>query len=583
MGRIKRQDQEDLVELLGKMGTNRFLNTVMEASEKQKVRLDRFVADTVAIDIQRHLAASGIMPACPECGSTRSVKDGKRGEMQRYKCKDCDNRCTQFTGTILEKTNYTWDVWVEVVKGMLNGTSVEQTRQILVDEYGCVKIDKMTVWLMRMKVMYAVAGIPSPTLTGTVQFDNTFLREDQKASRQLANPLPKKLRYKRRPRYGRVPAKLGVMGNEFATVTTAIDGTGRCVCRVLACGAVPEGVLYDFICDHTQGIAYACSDGDETYQRVFKAMNVAHYQRPSNYSDIVKKAKGDERDWDGDENSGRYRYLLERLWAEGSIDRILNRGRMTFERFSRLKEENGLSLGRVNGLHNEIKGQLERDTRGVSTKFLPYYLAWFEFVHNRGVDAGHPLVSSKEAEAVLVEAIRTGRNITTAGIEAIRDAPLSIPQASDRYVHLLDRNTHKVRAEISDPKFMFGDEDGVATFDTRRIVWSLSDAKVKELARRLGVGGWGSRTRSALVNDILACPDIDDHLLAVAVDGNRAYSGVVYDEDGSKSYRYQAERTLLASALTDNLFCEPSGAVGRRVVFVDTETTGVEDDYDEIL
>ena len=128
MGRASRKSQDELVEQLGSMSVNRFLNTVMEASEKRGVKLDRFVADAVAKDIQAHLTANGFQPTCPKCHSTRVVKNGKRGEIQRYRCKDCGTWLTALTGTILEKTNYTWDVWVEVVHGMLNGVGIEKAR-----------------------------------------------------------------------------------------------------------------------------------------------------------------------------------------------------------------------------------------------------------------------------------------------------------------------------------------------------------------------------------------------------------------------------------------------------------------------
>lgn len=582
MSRISRKEQDELVDQLGSMSVNRFLKTVMDASEQRGVKLDRFVADTVAKDIQAHLTANAIETPCPECHGTHVKKFGKRGVIQRYRCLGCGRTFTALTGTILEKTNYTWDVWVEVIHGMLNGIGIEKTRQTLADDYCCSKIDKTTVWLMRMKVMYAVAGIPSPTLTGVIQFDDTFLKEDQKASRHLVNPLPDKVKPTRPPRYGRVPSSLGIRGNEFATITTAIDSTKHCVCRVLACGAVPEGVLYDFVNDHTDGIAFACSDGDGTYKRVFGSMNVAHYLRPSDYSDITKKAgyvpaHGDE----GQRRSNRY--ILERLWSEGAIDRILNRGKMTYERFEKLKGDNALSLGRVNELHNEMKAQLERATRGVSTKYLPYYLAWFEYTHNRGVDLGHPLTSRRDAEAILVEAIKTRRNITVSEIERIRREPLAIPQASGRYIHLLERNTAKMRVELDDPKFLFGDEDDVSSFDVRKIVWALSDAKMRDLARRLGVKGWGSRKRSALARDILKCPNIDDHLLIVAVDGNSRPTSAVYDDEGSKRYQYRTNRPVLPSMFTP-LFCSlPEAASMERVVFVDTETTGVDPAYDEVI
>lgn len=588
MGRIKKKEQAELVDLLGSMSVNRFLNTVMEASEQQGKHLDRFVADAVARDLQAHLTANGIQVACPECGSIAVVKNGKRGEIQRYKCRDCGERFTAFTGTLLEKSNYTWAVWVEVIRGMLVGTSLEQTRKTLVDDYHCVKIDIKTVWLMRMKVIYAISHIPSPTLTGIIQIDDTFLREDQKASRHLVNPLPSDIKETREPRYGYVPSELGSRGNEFATITTAIDNTGHCVCRVLACGPVPEDVLYDFVKDHTEDIAYACSDCDETYTKVFRAMNIAHYQRPSKYLDIIRKA-GYKRPVHGDDEIaeqewGRDYRILERLWSEGAIDRILNRGKMSFDRFQKLKRENGLNLGRVNSLHNQIKEQLERDPRGVSSKYLPYYIAWLEFTINRKADTGHALASRKDAEAVLVEAIRARKNITTADLEAIRKAPLAIPQASGRYIHLLEKNTAEARRALDDPNFLFGDEDIMSTFRVYTLVWDQPTVKLRELARRLGVKGWGSKKRSALANGILEQPtsEVKKHLITIAFDRNNGYVNDATKKRNTQ-YDYNNQRPCLPSTFPETLYCLPAETKGKGVVFLSLEWTGSNISYDEVL
>ena len=597
MGRVKKQDHAELVDFLGSMSLNRFLNTVMEANEQQGKHLDRFVAEAVARDLQAHLTANGIQVACPECGSIAVVKNGKRGEIQRYKCRDCGERFTAFTGTLLEKSNYTWAVWVEVIRGMLVGTSLEQTRKTLIDDYHCVKMSLNTVWLMRMKVMYAIYHIPSPTLTGTIQFDDTFLREDQKGSRHLVNPLPSDVNETREPRYGYVPSQLGSKSNEFATITTGIDNTGHCVCRVLACGPVPEGVLYDFVKDHTEDIAYACSDADETYTKVFRQMNVAHYQRPSKYYDIIKKAgykrpikrkRNDDEEVDeiAKREWGRDYRILEHLWEEGAIDRILNRGRMTFDEFQHLKQDHGLNLGRVNSLHNQIKEQLERDTRGVSTKYLPYYIAWFEFVVNRKADLGtKTLASRKDAEDILVEAIKTRKNITVSDLLAIREAPLAIPQASGRYIHLLEKNTAEARRVLNDPYFLFGDEDIMSTFNVQTIVWDQPLVKLRELAQRLGVKGWGSLKRTPLANRILEQPtsEVKKHLLAIALNKQGEYLGGVRRQEIYSQYNYSNMRPCLPSTFTDEMFCLPSDTKGREVIFLSLEWTGSRIDYDEVL
>jgi hypothetical protein len=77
-----------------------------------------------------------------------------------------------------------------------------------------------------MKVLYGIFSIPSPTLRGTIQMDDTFFRECQKGTRHLKNPLPKTANVERKPRYGVRPSLLGSLGPEFASATCAVDKMG---------------------------------------------------------------------------------------------------------------------------------------------------------------------------------------------------------------------------------------------------------------------------------------------------------------------------------------------------------------------
>ena len=80
-----------------------------------------------------------------------------------------------------------------------------------------------------MKLIHSIASLPMPKLTGVIQVDETFLRESQKGSRELVSYINGE---KRTARYGKISSKYGVMGTEFATVTTAIDSNGYFVCKV---------------------------------------------------------------------------------------------------------------------------------------------------------------------------------------------------------------------------------------------------------------------------------------------------------------------------------------------------------------
>ena len=66
---------------------------------------------------EQHLAALGINHACPGCGSIAVVQNGANDAgIQRFRCQDCGKSFTHFTGTLLEKSRFPWEVWVAVLK-----------------------------------------------------------------------------------------------------------------------------------------------------------------------------------------------------------------------------------------------------------------------------------------------------------------------------------------------------------------------------------------------------------------------------------------------------------------------------------
>ena len=590
MGRVRKKDQAELVAELSGMGLNRFLNTVMEASANQHVRLPRFVADAVAIDLQKNLHEHGVEPICPQCGSTNIRKNGKRGKIQRYQCRECGTHLTALTNTILDKSKYSWDVWVEVVQQLIAGQTTEYTQQKIMEDLHCPEIDYHTVWHMRMKVMYAISHIPSPTLRGVIQIDDTYLREGQKGSRNLENCYPEKLG-KREPRYGYVASIAGTMGSEFTAITTAIDGSGHCVCRALQLGgAMPEALVADFIAAHTSDVAFICSDCDANYIRVFRKMNLPHYTKPSNYSKRVERAVEQALTSNGQDEltEEEYESLRERLWRRGELDSIRNRGDLTYEQFLRLKEEHELSLGKVNALHKDLKLELEKKTAGVSTKYLPYYLAWFEYLHNRRIDAGHRIASRADAQDILIEAIRTRVNLTTSQIEAIRKDPIPLPRVSSRYFHLLRENTDMIRAISDDAEFYFISEDGVQNFNRQDIAMALTDAELKTLAKKLEIKGWGAMSRTALIRAILAHPSVDDHLLLVSTESNDGHTDGVPSSIWGK-YNYADHNRKIYddnNPFPRQRFRTPKVIARqkrKRIAFLDVETTGTRPQYDELL
>lgn len=100
------------------------------------------------INLEEHMKNAGMGHICPRCGSTLIVSTGRRENgVQRLKCQSCGHRFTYFTDTILEKTKYTWDGWIEVVYLMLQNASVDTIKANLEASYLVPSIHRQTILL----------------------------------------------------------------------------------------------------------------------------------------------------------------------------------------------------------------------------------------------------------------------------------------------------------------------------------------------------------------------------------------------------------------------------------------------------
>jgi transposase-like protein len=95
-------------------------------------------------------------PTCPRCRGLNVVRYGKRGAVQRYKCKSCPFYFTDLTGSVLHRIRRR-DLWLDFCLCMVEGLSVRETAKIL-------GICKNTAFAWRHRVIAALASADSQTI-----------------------------------------------------------------------------------------------------------------------------------------------------------------------------------------------------------------------------------------------------------------------------------------------------------------------------------------------------------------------------------------------------------------------------------
>lgn len=502
----KNLNLDEVMAYIEKLPFTQFISVVEHYSNTQDSDFSDTLNKLTVSNFEQRLESLEVNSSCPTCSSHDIVKNGRKNNIQQFKCKECNRRFTRFTDTILEKTRWHWDIWIKVLEMTINSYSIHDMINVLTKDYGCEGINYKTVWLCRMKLIHTLAEMPMPKLTGVVQVDETFIRESQKGSRKLKSTIGNSVEHK--ARYGRQPSQYSVMGAEFATVVTAIDNRGYCVCKVASLGKLSPELFFDLFDQHFDNIAYLCSDANSVYEDYCQLRNTPHYVRPSNFLKII----------------GNYGYIiqateefekktnkkvLEHLYYEGITDKITNRGEILFDTFNDIKYQNELSLARVNELHNEIKQYIYRDMTNVSTKHLQDYIGFFTYIRNWRTTNGHYPTSQNDAENIFIEILKTKKNLTST---EVRQKELSLLKPSSRYMEVLKEETEKARNAIDNPYFKFNEEDGVLSFNKREYLLDLPKTRLYAIAKECRIPRYKKLAHWSLVSVILKQDNIQDIL-----------------------------------------------------------------------
>ena len=489
-------------------------------------------------EIQTKLEALSPVSACPSCNSNNFVKNGSRYGLQRYYCKNCKTTFSVTTDTFMEGTTWTWEVWVKLVQMTVNNYALDAMLDTLEKDYDLLGLNRKSVHLARHKLLYAMSLMPKPTLTGIVQVDETFFRENQKGTRtdlgkKLINVLPKSVEV-RLPRRGYSPSRMGVLSPEYACVVCAVDNSNHAISIITSMGKADPAMFIDHFDQYFKDITYLCSDGSPLYKDYCVLKSIPHYVRPSSFVGNLRKAgyiAGVRSQSDDDAVKELYtknKKIAAQLYTDGVLDYIETANSMPFNEFCKIKYEYGLNLSRVNAFHNYLKLNLEKETTGVATKSLPAYVDAFTFLYNWRHDHKTTLSSMKDAEILLTELVKN-KNAFTLNDMKKRDFYIA-PKPTGRYLALLDKATKEMRRKTDNKFFKFDEEDRVISFDHRKYIKETTVGKLRPYGKKYGIKGYTRMKHWALYSAIMDLPkeDIED-IVCDLISNDKTYS--IYLED----------------------------------------------------
>ena len=510
---MKKPDSVIFKKYLMNLSYDELVPYLKEYEKKQKVKVLDQINTMRQSEMQ--LKLEGLIPTtdCPNCGSTQIVKNGTIHHLQRYKCKKCNATFTLTTNTFMEGTNWTWEMWVKLLQMTMNTVAINKMKDTLEHDYDMHGISRNSILLARHKLINAMSLMPTPKLSGVIQVDETFFRENQKGTRtdlgkKLINVIPNTVEV-RLPRVGYSPSRLGVMSSEYCCVVCAVDNNNHAVSVVTSMGRADPKMFTDCFDEHFENVTYLCSDGSPIYTDYCNLKDIPHYVRPSSFVKELRqrnyilgvsenKAKEDEVIKALYEKNKK---IMSQLYYQGILDYIEMNKDLPFNEFCEIKYKHGLNLSRVNAFHNYLKRFLEKETTGVATKYLPMYVSAYTFMYNWRHAHNTTLYSMKDAETVLIELVKNKSSFT---LKDEKELDFFVaPTPTGKYLALLDKATKEMRRKTDNKFFKFDEEDRVISFDQRKYIKETSVGKLRPYGKKYGIKGYSRMSHWELYSAIM--------------------------------------------------------------------------------
>ena len=215
--------------------------------------------------ILKHKSASlPDRPICPHCGSESIVKNGHKGGVQRFKCKECGKTFTYSNNTILFSSKKDLDTWKRYCECFLNKFSLRKCAEI-------TGISLETSFRWRHKILDALQNMQADiTLKGVVEADETFFPLSFKGSHTV-------------PRCARKrghSVKTRGLSHEQVCVPTIVNHEGLSIGKISNLGKPCISDLKKVISNRIERNSIFVTDSLRGYQKVAHDNSLTHIRIP---------------------------------------------------------------------------------------------------------------------------------------------------------------------------------------------------------------------------------------------------------------------------------------------------------------
>ena len=260
-------------------------------------------------------AENGI--SCPHCNSFNIKKNGHKGLMQRFMCKDCHKTFTSRNNTITFSSKKSFATWKKYIDCMMNGFTVRKSAAIC-------GISKDTAFIWRHKILDALQNMASGVkLDGIVEADETFFAISFKGNHKKSSTFV----MPREPHKRGKQTHIRGLSHEKVCVPCAVNRNGLSIAKITNLGKVGTKDIHNAFDGRISVNSILCTDDTSAYNDLAK----------TNSLELIKLKTGKSK-------LGIYH------------------------------------IQHINSYHSILKNWIAR-FHGVSTKYLNNYLIWHNFVN----------------------------------------------------------------------------------------------------------------------------------------------------------------------------------------------------------
>ncbi len=258
---------------------------------------------------------------CPHCAGQSTVKNGHSAGLQRYRCSSCGKSFNAATNSPLSRLRNK-ERFFQMGECLMRGLTLKECAR----ELG---VAESTALRLRHRFLSAVVAHQPKELVGLVEADETYFHESQKGSRKLIVRGTAALIRPARARGGK-PKSLSKLGKSASrkdlvpVLVGRLRGQPHVADRVLQ--AMNKSQATDALKDWTGPDTFLCTDGSGTLRQAAAELHLTSKHVPVSHASTGK----------------------EQIYHVQSVNRY----------------------------HEVLKTWINRELRGVSTKYLPNYLAW---------------------------------------------------------------------------------------------------------------------------------------------------------------------------------------------------------------